>query len=309
LDHAEFEGKHPWQTGPAAAESRRWLSSETTLIRYPPKRLARLPVEALTDADIDASWGANAETWEAGYDARGDTNRKYISDPVLLEFLGDVQGQQILDAGSGAGYLSRLLARRGAKVVAVENSQRFHAIALAHQASDQQDIRLVHSTIASMPFLDDACIDAVVANYVLMDVLDYESAIREIARVLKPGGRFVCTISHNTLDGHWHLPAPDSPRREDRAGWLDDDYFIRRAGYIQWGKLQPFISFHRPLRDYVVVCRAVGLELRDLEEPEISEEGARELSSDYVRSARRTPFSFVLKFIKQSAKKRSQPSL
>lgn len=298
LDYAEFSGEHPWQIDEHAAAGQKWLSAESHLVRYPPKRLARIPVEHLTDADIDASWSANFDIWEAGYDERGDTNRKYISDPVLLRSLGDVRGQRVLDAGSGAGYLSRLLARQGALVVAVENARRAHEIALAHQAKNPLPIEFHGASISHMPFLADASFDAVVANYVLMDVRDYEAAVAEIARVLKPTGRFIAVISHNTLDGRWYVPAFDSPRREDRLGWLDDDYFVRRAGYVQWGNLEPFISFHRPLRDYAAAAKEVGLELRDLDEPEISEEGKRELSAAYYRVGQRVPFSYVLKFFK-----------
>jgi SAM-dependent methyltransferase len=288
LDHAEFAGSHPWQLDPIAAAHQRWLSSETQLTRYPPKRFPPVDVETVT----------NADTWEAGYDERGDDNRKYQSDPVLLAFLGEARGQRVLDAGSGTGYFSRLLVRQGARVVAVENARRFHEIALSYQAREPLDIEFHCASISSMPFLNDAGFDAVVANYVLMDVRDYKSAIAEIARVLKPGGRFVCAISHGSLDVRWYVPASDSPRQEDRAAWLDDDYFIRRAGYTQWGGLKPILSFHRPLRDYVAVCIQSGLELRDLDEPEVSEEGQRELHPVVVRHLRRAPFSFVLKFIR-----------
>ena len=74
---------------------------------------------------------------------------------------------------------------------------------------------------------------------------------------------------------------------------------MRRAGYIQWGNLKPFISFHRPLRDYVAACQAVGLELRDLDEPELSAEGRREFPGFYRRLSQRTPFSYVLSFVKK----------
>ncbi len=87
-------------------------------------------------------------------------------------------------------------------------------------------------------------------------------------------------------------------RRSSRS--LDDDYFVRRAQYIQWGQLAPFITVHRPLRDYLAAAKQAGLELRDLDEPELSEEGRRELPAFYVRSAQRTPFSYVLKFVKTS---------
>ncbi len=298
LDYAEHSGVHPWQAEAGAAADRRWLSAEPHLFRYPAGRQPRIPIETLTDADIDASWSATADIWVAGYDDRGDTNRKYISDPVLFRFLGDVQGLAILDAGSGGGYLCRLLARLGARVVGVENSRRLHEIALEHQSREPLAIEYHHASISSMPFLDTDGFDAVVANYVLMDVRDYEGAMAEIARVLRPGGRFIAVVSHNTLDGRWYVPAFDSPRREDRQAWLDDDYFVRRAGYIQWGNLKPFIGFHRPLRDYVAAAKAVGLALRDLEEPEISEEGKRELSAAYYRVGQRVAFSYVLKFVK-----------
>src|SRR5947209_614024 len=215
LDYAAFVGAHPWHLDPAAEATRRWLSPETHLVRYPAQRWPQVDMETLTDADSDANWSANADLWEAGYDERGDTNRKYFSDPVLLAFLGDVRGQRVLDAGSGAGYLSRLLAKCGAHVVAVENARRFHEIALAHQAREPLDIAFHRASISAMPFLESASFNAVVSNYVLIDVRDYGTAIAEIARVLKPGGRFVFTVTHTTIDFAWHIPALDSPRRED----------------------------------------------------------------------------------------------
>lgn len=75
---------------------------------------------------------------------------------------------------------------------------------------------------------------------------------------------------------------------------------MRRAQYIQWGQLAAFITVHRPLRDYIAAAKEAGLELRDLDEPELSDEGHGELPAFYVRSAQRTPFSYILKFVKTS---------
>jgi SAM-dependent methyltransferase len=298
LDRAERIGAHPWQLEEKARAARWGLSPEPYLTRYPAPPRTRISPGLVSDADADANWSANADAWEAGYDERGDFNRKYCSDPVLLSFLGDVGDQRVLDAGSGAAYLSRLLARRGARIVAVENARRFHDIALAHQERDPLQIEFYRASISRMSFLEDASFDAAVANYVLIDVPDYEAAIAEIARVLKPGGRFVYTLSQRTLEFRWHWPAPDSPRREDRTAWMDDNYFVRTAGYEQWGVLKPILSFHRPMRDYVAACQRSGLELRDIDEPELSEEGQRELPAFLVRQDQRAPVSYVLKHVK-----------
>jgi len=296
LDYAEFGQIHPWQI--AGDATRRWLSTESHLTRYPPPSFPRVPLESVADADSDASWSESADLWVAGYDERGDHNRKYQSDPILFEFLGGVRGHRILDAGSGGGYLSRLLAKRGARMVAVENARRLHEIAVTHQERERLDIEFHHASISAMPFLEDASLDAVVENYVLIGVRDYEAAIAEVARVLRPGGRFVSVITHSSFDGRWHTPAVDSPRREDRKGWLDDDYFVRRAGYAWWGNLKPLLTFHRPLRDYVAACQHVGLALRDLEEPEMSDEARRNWPAPVMRHHMRVPWSYVLKFVK-----------
>ena len=169
---------------------------------------------------------------------------------------------------------------------------------MAHQEREPLDIEFRHASVSAIPFLEDASFDAVVANYVLIDVRDYEAAIAEFARVLRPGGRFVTVTTHASFDGRWHTPALDSPRREDRKGFLDDDYFVRRAGYTWWGDLKPLLAFHRPLRDYIAACRQVGLVLRDLDEPEMSDEAKRDWAAPVIRHHRRVPWSYVLKFVK-----------
>jgi hypothetical protein len=116
--------------------------------------------------------------------------------------------------------------------------------------------------------------------------------------VLKPGGRFVYTVCHQSTDGRWHFAAPDSPRREDRTVWLDDDYFVRRAALMECGLSQPILSFHRPMRDYVAACKQHRLELRDIDEPELSEEALRELPDYMIYQNRRVCFSYVIQCVK-----------
>jgi SAM-dependent methyltransferase len=257
------------------------------------------PPEELSDATIAASWDAKAEQWDLGYDQEGDSNRKYQSDEVLFRLLGDVEGKHVLDAGSGQGYMCRLLARRGATVVGVENSQGFYELAMRYQSEEPLPITYYHGSISGMPYLDDACFDAIVSNYVLMDVLDYEGAVSEFARTLKPRGIAVVVISHPCFhppESGWLRIPPDSCRREERVCWTVDNYFAHSVWHQHWGPFDTaFIGFHRPLSDYYRVFQATGLRVSALEEPSVTERGRRELPPHHVKHLLRIPYSVAFR--------------
>jgi hypothetical protein len=101
------------------------------------------------------------------------------------------------------------------------------------------------------------------------------------------------------MDGGWHFPAPDTPRREDSTGWLDDNYFVRRAGSLSPKPgVPPVLSFDRPMRDYVAACQRAGLELRDIDEPELSEEGRAVSPPHVIRRNERVAMNYVLKCVR-----------
>lgn len=53
-----------------------------------------------------------------------------------------------------------------------------------------------------------------------------------------------------------------------------------------------------PLRDYVAACKRAGLQPRDLEEPEMSDEARREWPATVIRHHARVSWAYVLKFVK-----------
>ena len=295
LDRAEFVGSHPWQSHVDWQLAKRWLSTEQYLVRYPPPRPIVMPEESVSDQDSGESWSAFAETWRRSYDERGDMTRKYLSDPALFAFLGEVASRRILDAGCGMGYLSRLLARRGARMVGVENATQLVQIAREQERATPLDVQYHQSSLSAMPFLADASFDAAVANFVIQDVRDYRSALSEIARVLKPGAPFIVVLPQGSPVRRWHRSAPDDPRREHRPHYTDDGYFIRSAVYYNWSG-HKVLTFRRPVRDYVAACQEVGLALIDLEEPELTAEGRSLLPSHEIDDFQRMSLALVLKF-------------
>jgi ubiquinone/menaquinone biosynthesis C-methylase UbiE len=306
LDRLEYEGQHPFQNADVREKAQTAISQEEYLVRYPQHVHMWHPEQDFTDADIQASWNLNADRWDAGYDQDGDRNRRYQSDEPMLALLGDVEGQRVLDVGCGNGYLCRKLARQGAKMTGVDLSDRFLEIARQREVQEPLGITYHHASVAEMGFLPESHYHKAVSNYVLMDVRDYNGALEQVYRVLRPGGCFVIVISHPCFSsgpGGWEIPAADSPRREDRFAFRVDAYFQSAPILVQWGDLDPVISHHRPLRDYWQAFAAAGFSVDGFEEPSITERGLRELPVSRTDYSQRIPYSCIFRLIKPSRAK------
>jgi SAM-dependent methyltransferase len=101
--------------------------------------------------------------------------------------------RRVLEIGAGTGANFRYL-DRGTTVVAVEPNTYMHANLVRRARRCGIDVEVRAARAESLP-LPDASVDAVVASLVLCTVDDPEAAVREVLRVLRPGGRFVC-IEH-----------------------------------------------------------------------------------------------------------------
>jgi SAM-dependent methyltransferase len=110
-------------------------------------------------------------------------------------------GERILDLGSGPGILACELAREvepGGTVTAVDTSAEMNAIALrrAAEAGLGERIEVIRGDAVALA-LPDACFDAAVSTQVVEYVDDVDGVMRELRRVLRPGGRLVL------LDTDW----------------------------------------------------------------------------------------------------------
>jgi ubiquinone/menaquinone biosynthesis C-methylase UbiE len=303
LDRLEYEGKHPFQMADLATTAQAAISQEAFLIRYPPTLGQWHAEQEFSDSEIRANWNTNADRWDAGYDEDGDPNRRYQSDEPMLALLGDVTRQRVLDVGCGNGYLCRKLARQGATMTGVDLADRFLEIARERELQEPLGITYHRASVSEMGFLPDSHFHKAVSNYVLMDVRDYEGALRQVYRVLQPGGCFVVVISHPCFScgpGGWVMPALDSPRREDRLAFRVDAYFRRGPLFTQWGEFDPVMGHHRPLRDYWQAFTEVGFTIDGFEEPSITERGMRELPISRTEYGQRIPYSCIFRLRKPS---------
>jgi SAM-dependent methyltransferase len=193
----------------------------------------------------------------------GDFSRRHLLNPALLRMLGDVRGLRILDAGCGHGYLSRMLAARGARITGVEPAQALFDYAIEKEAAQPLGIRYVQADLCRLPGLGGP-FDAVVANMVLLDIPDWTGAMKTCADAVAPGGLFVFSVTHPCFE---QLASSWREHGEYRIG----EYF---AEYEIPGPYAA--SFHRPLSAYLNELARLGCELREIAEPALDPATAAE---------------------------------
>src|SRR5215204_3783218 len=84
--------------------------------------------------EVGRFWNANADVWTKLARAGYDVYRDHLNTPAFFEMLPDVTGLSGLDVGCGEGHNTRLLARRGARVTAIDVAENF----IAHARREEQ---------------------------------------------------------------------------------------------------------------------------------------------------------------------------
>ncbi len=103
-------------------------------------------------------------------------------------------GERCLDLAAGTGVSTEELARSGAFVVGVDLSMGML------RAGQHRRVPLLAGDALALPFVDEA-FDAVTISFGLRNIVDVDAALREMARVTRPGGRLlVCEFSHPTWE-------------------------------------------------------------------------------------------------------------
>lgn len=106
----------------------------------------------------------------------------------LIDWLAPQPNEQILDLGCGTGHLSARIAATGAIVLGIDADPAMIATA-------QQTYPDLHFTVAdARNFQSSPCFDAVFSNAALHWMQPPDTVITQIARALKPGGRFVAEL-------------------------------------------------------------------------------------------------------------------
>lgn len=209
-------------------------------------------------ADEDL-WERHADWWQREFTDGVDPEYTEQIIPLVLEW---TRGHdRVLEVGTGEGQVARaIVAAQGGTVVGVDPTRNQIDEAVRRGGG----VEYHRAGAEDLPF-DDAAFDAVVCCLVFEHIDALDTAIGEVARVLRPGGRFVFCLNHPLLQ------TPGS-------GWIDDQIleeqywrigpYLPEAVTVEEVEKDVFIRFvHRPLGRYVNAMLDHGLVLERMIEP------------------------------------------
>ncbi|HMQ32146.1 MAG TPA: class I SAM-dependent methyltransferase [Chloroflexaceae bacterium] len=188
---------------------------------------------------------------------------------MLAGAAGPLPGLRLLDLGAGMGGFAVAAALAGARVTACEYNPAYCRIVELRAARHGLRLPVFNAAGEALPF-PDAAFDAATAWDVLEHVQDPVAVLRELARVLRPGGHALITAINRRawVDPHYHirglnwLPRPAAEalialRGRSKAG----------AAFRDMQRLSEMHYFH--YGELLRLCGRLGFRMRDLREEQL----------------------------------------
>lgn len=213
-----------------------------------------------------AWWDADAATYQDEHgDFLGDVDFVWCPEGLReaeAGILGPLRDRRVLEIGCGAASCARWMVTRGATVVATDLSAGMLAQATAGGARSGLAPPLVQCDALDLPF-PDAHFDIVCTAFGAVPfVADSGRLMRQVHRVLRPGGRWAFSVNHPM---RWIFP--DDP---GEVGLIAVHQYFDRTPYVEVDERGDavYVEHHRTLGDRIRELVAAGFLLRDVIEPE-----------------------------------------
>lgn len=208
----------------------------------------------------EPQWDDHADWWQREFTDGVDP--EYVEQIIPLALTHLAGYDRVLDVGTGEGQIARALALTGVDVVGLDPTVSQIDVALSRGGGPQYSL----AGADCLPVASDS-MDAVVICLVLEHVDALDETLSEVARVLRPGGRFVLFLNHPLLQ------TPDSGMIIDHMIEPPETYwrigpYLREAVTVEEVQKGVFVRFvHRPLSRYLNTMISAGIDLAELLEP------------------------------------------
>lgn len=211
-------------------------------------------------------WDANAADYQAEHgEFLGDADFLWCPEGLReadARLLGEVAGGLGLEIGCGAGQCSRWLVGQGARMLGVDSSPG--QLRFSRELDRRAGVRVptVCGDARVLPVADRSFDFACSAFGALPFLGDTDRVMSEVARVLRPGGRWVFSVTHPIRWSFADDPGPD--------GLVAKASYFDRTPYVETDETghATYVEHHHTIGDWVRQLVAAGFVLDDLVEPE-----------------------------------------
>lgn len=239
-----------------------------------------------------SEWDKLAEWWNAEVGEKGTWQQQHDINPVMFKILGNIKNKKILEIGCGNGNFARSLAKKGAKVTALDLSKKLIAFAIEKERSKPLGIKYFVRDAANLRGLKSKSFDIVVANMCLMDIVDAAGVTKEVSRVLKKNGRFVFSITHpvfNAFGQKWTIIQERGKKYFARA--IYKYLSSSREKFKTWASGVKTTYYHRSIEAYFRYLRNSGFLIDEFREITTKKKVTKATKKDGNAKLRRSKYT------------------
>lgn len=168
------------------------------------------------DSFTERTWDRLSDDYQAAH----KIPTKYIHYGPLcpteddLRLLGDVTGRNVVELGCGGGQCSIAFAKRGARVIGVDLSERQLSYARKLASKENVNVKFIKAEIENLSAIPDGSQDIAFSAYAFQYVKNLRAGLDEVYSVLKSGGVFVFSLDHPF---YWCFPEDTSELKVVRS--------------------------------------------------------------------------------------------
>jgi len=202
----------------------------------------------------EKEWKKNADFWIKIIRENLDPYRLKVTNNAILKPLKGEKNLRILDAGCGEGYLSRLLAKMGNKVWAIDFCPKLIEAAERLERKELLGIKYFRGDFRKTNF-SSAFFDAIISHQTINEIENPGKAFKEFSRILKKKGRLILLFLHPCFE--------IDPKKYFQKAKIKKSYYL----VSEIKSPSPYFYIHLPLFEWVKLLAETGFLIKKIGEP------------------------------------------
>ncbi|KAF5082699.1 Ubiquinone/menaquinone biosynthesis C-methyltransferase UbiE [anaerobic digester metagenome] len=136
---------------------------------------------------IGAYWDKRSDSFDEDH----DTEDLQAWKKALATLLGPDQNKNVLDLGTGTGFLANMTAKLGYSTIGIDISREMMKLGVKHAKAVGSDALFMEGSVLALPFMNNT-VDFIINARLIWTLVEPDAAIKEWWRILKPGGKIMC---------------------------------------------------------------------------------------------------------------------